>query len=516
MAAMGRLVAGQYELITVIGRGPTGTVWRAEHRGTREAFAVKLLDAQFAGDPTVVDRFIREQHVLSAFLHPAVVRVRELITDEFDLALAGELIEGPDLRQEMRVAGPVGPETALGIATQCADALAAAHAVGVVHCDLKPANILLGPGGEVRLTDSRVARLARGHRDGVSRFGDPEYAAPEVILGGPPVTATDVYGLGLVLYETLLGTPLCYGDEPAQVLGQHLRGRPVVPMEVAPALRNVLEATLAVDPQSRPPAAEVAEHLHRLAAGRHRPATPAALPPAPRIAEPAPAPAPAPPPPPARDRPPSRPARTHGRTGHAPQNRWLRPLLIALACAMVGALAVVIITSLPAAQGSSGHGAASAPPRGGSTATGGRGVPSLDATATAPNATGAAAFVRYWFATLNYAVDTGKTGPLSAASSPACRGCASVVKAISKGYQNGARLRGGEYTVREATADNFFSMDTPRIGVVYDRSPYSVVGPSGDQLESSPGVTFANCQVLLEQVDGRWRTRELSATIPLA
>ncbi|MEN3305412.1 MAG: serine/threonine protein kinase, bacterial, partial [Micromonosporaceae bacterium] len=272
---MGRLVAGQYELIGAIGRGPTGTVWRAEHRGTREAFAVKLLDAQFVNDVTVVDRFVRERHVLSTFLHPAIVRVRELVADGVDLALTGELVEGPDLRQEIGMAGSLAPEVAVGVAVRCADALAAAHLVGVVHCDVKPANVLLTADGEVRLTDCRVARLARGYREGVSRFGNPEYAAPEVILGGPPVPASDVYGLGLILYEALTGTPLCHGDDPSQVLGQHLRGRPVVPVEVPPALRDVVEATLAVDPQARPRADEVAGMLRRLLAGWRRAALPA-------------------------------------------------------------------------------------------------------------------------------------------------------------------------------------------------------------------------------------------------
>jgi serine/threonine-protein kinase len=512
MAAMGRIVAGQYELIGAIGRGPTGTVWRAERGGTREAFAVKLLDAQFASDLAVVDRFVREQHVLSAFTHPAMVRVRDLITDGPDLGFASELVAGPDLRQEIGMAGSLAPEVAVGLAGQCAEALAAAHAVGVVHCDVKPANVLIGPSREARLTDCRVARLARGHRAGVSRFGSPEYAAPEVILGGPPVTATDVYGLGLVLYEALLGTPLCYGDDAAQVLGQHLRGRPVVPVEVMPGLREVLEATLAVDPQARPEAAELAGALRRLLPALRRPA-PAALPAAPlRLADPPVRPA---------DPPPGRPhpaARHTGRpAGHAGRGQaarpWLRPVIIVAAVALVLALAGIILSSLPAAQGSAGAtGTPSAPAK----PAAGRSAPQLDASATAPTTAGAAAFVRYWFATLNYAVATGKTGPLSAASSPACHTCAVVLTAVSKGYQNGAHLQGGEYTVREATTDGFFSLEQPKLGVVYDRSPYSIVSPGGDQLESSPGVTFATCQMLLEQAGDRWRVRELYANGPVA
>ncbi|MEN3308697.1 MAG: hypothetical protein V7603_4899, partial [Micromonosporaceae bacterium] len=156
------------------------------------------------------------------------------------------------------------------------------------------------------------------------------------------------------------------------------------------------------------------------------------------------------------------------------------------------------------------------PTAGAASLTAGPSAPQLAASGTAPTAAGAAAFVRYWFEALNYAVATGRTGPLSAASSPACRACAAVLAAVSKGYQSGARVQGGQYTLRQATTDNFFSTDQPKLGVVYDRSPYSIVSPGGDQLESSPGRTFANCMVLLEQVDGRWRLREVSADKPLA
>ncbi|MBO0870442.1 MAG: serine/threonine protein kinase, partial [Micromonosporaceae bacterium] len=243
---MGQLIAGSYELGAEIGRGPTGTVWRARHRGTRETFALKLLAPEFVTDPAVVDRFLRERSVLMAYLHPSMVPVRDVILEEPELVLVTDLVDGVDLRRYLGRSGPLDLESASQIVAVSAEALGAAHAAGVVHSGVKPANVLVTRSNEVRITDCRVTRLTRRRRNGAATFTDPEYVAPEVILGGPPVPASDVYGLGLVLYEAVMGGPLCRGDSPAEVLNQHLRGRPVVPTSLPHPLRDLLEACLAI------------------------------------------------------------------------------------------------------------------------------------------------------------------------------------------------------------------------------------------------------------------------------
>jgi hypothetical protein len=514
---MGRIVAEQYELIGAIGRGPTGTVWRAEDRATREAFAVKLLDAQFANDATVVERFVRERHALSALAHPALVRVGDLVADGMDLALVGDLVLGLDMRQEIGMSGGFPPDIAVQLCLHAAEALAAAHAAGLVHGDIKPANLLLTEARNVteagelagarvlRITDCRVAWLARGHRDGVSRFGSPEYAVPEVILGSPPVPATDVYGLGLVLYEALLGVPLFFDDDPSHVLRQHLRGRPVVPLDVPAPLRDVVESALAREPQARPRADEFADDLRRLlSAQRRRTATPA--PPPPVVERPAQH--------SAASAPPSGGGRRPNRAVAAISSRR-RPLVIGAVVALIAVLTGLILASLPDARGSAG-GAGALPSGGATNQHTGWPAPQLSAEASAATADGAAIFTRYWFDALNYAVATGDTGPLSAATNPDCHTCAAILAAINRGYGNGAHLQGGEYTLRQATADNFFTLTQPKLGIVYDRRPYSVVASSGAQLESSPGVTFATCQVLLERVADHWRLREIFGSTPVA
>ena len=167
------------------------------------------------------DRFSRP------ILHPSYVRVRELIAGEGLVALVMEYVSGWDLRRHVGHSVGLQPSVVADIGLGVAEALAAAHDAGVVHCDLKPSNVLLDePSGRPRLTDCRVARLARGYHGRLAWYGDAAYASPEVISGGPPVPATDVYALGLMLYEMLAGTPPYAGLDQEQVIAGHLARPP--------------------------------------------------------------------------------------------------------------------------------------------------------------------------------------------------------------------------------------------------------------------------------------------------
>lgn len=490
---MRRIVGQRYELISAVGRGPTGLVWRARHLVTGEDVALKVLDARFARDAAIVDRFVQQQQVLGTFVHPVLLRMRDLVADEVDLAVAAELVDGSDLSQEIRLTGPLAPDAALPVVTACADALAAAHAVGMVHCDIKPTNILLPGSGEPRLTDFRVARLARGYLDGWSRFGHPQYAAPEVIEGGPPVAATDVYGLGLVLYETLLGVPLCSGGDPAQVLRQHLRPRPVALLRLPPPLDEIVEASLAVDPAERPTAEQLAVALREVLAALGPRAAQQVSPAAVR-----------------QPGPPTHAAAPPRRPSAAPAGRSYRLLTIALA-ALLAALAGLAFAYRPTTARDDGGGGGTA---GGSSRgdASGRAAPQRPDAADATTGEGGEAFTRYWFATLDYAVATGDTRPLAAVSQPDCRACAGALGSVRKGYGDGARIQGGQVTVRGAAADNFFSVNHPRVLVVFDRAPYSVVDAGRRRTANVSGVTFADCQVLLNWTDDGWRMREITGT----
>jgi serine/threonine protein kinase, bacterial len=510
-------VTQSYELTSQLGRGPTGTVWRARHRSTGERVAVKLLHADLATDPEVVARFIRERHLLTAALEPTVVPVRELLTGEAELALVTELIPGPDLRERLRGNGALPATVAVWVALDIARALDSVHGAGLVHGELKPTNVLFAPpDGAVRLTDARIARLTRGYREGPARFAEPAYAAPEVILGGPVVPPTDVYALGLLLFEMLAGEPLC-----AEGLSAHLRARPVVPLGLPAVLRELIEECLQLDPERRPVPAAVAARLRRLdrspgpaipyprvgrrtGPGYERPVLPQLPPePAPPL-EPAPVPERSPVPEPAhRVRAHALAARTRTRAG----------LLAAAALAIV-ALTVVVLRSLPSATSQQAPAARTAPAAAATLSP--SGPPQLTADTRAATQAGAAAFVRYWFATLSYAAASGDTAPFDSASGQGCQACTSATQAIRSGWQDGRQMRGGGYTVRDVSSDGFFTIEHPALTAVFDRSPRSTLAGAGTELGMLPGVTFATCRVLLERDGGDWRVLSVQSDQPLA
>jgi serine/threonine-protein kinase len=516
---MAHQLSGRYELTALIGRGPNGAVWRARELGTRETLAVKLLDGKLSGDPHTVDRFLRERHVLTAFLHLAYVRVRDLIAEDGVIALVMELVTGTDMQQLIDRSGPLTAADSVVVATTIAEALAAAHDAGVVHCDLKPSNVLIEEdSGQVRLTDIRVARLARGYLTGVDRFTSPEYAAPEVIRGGPPVPATDVYALGLLLMEMLTSTTPFHGAHPDEVLEWHLKAEPVIPRDVPSRLRRLIEDCVHLEPAWRPTARQVSDELRRV--------LPAFSPYAPGESElvtppsrPVPSPARTPQPvveTPAEPPQPGRRARP-GPLRRQPAGVRLAALVGALVLA-AGAVVFAVLGLSIGDSGGQGSNAAGTTVTGAPTAgtrpsaQGGATVaaPQQPASAQPHTLEGATAFVYYWFNALDYAVATGNTASLAAASSPNCKTCGEAIGVIQAGYSNGGSLRGGQYTLRDAKADGFWNIEKPLLHVVFDRTPRSAVSADGGTRGVLDGATFATCQIYLERIDNRWRVVDVS------
>jgi serine/threonine-protein kinase len=501
--------SGQYELSTLIGRGPTGEVWRAVDRNTREGVAVKVLDAGFGADPATVDRILREQHILTAFLHPTFVRVRDVVTGESGLALVTEFVQGWDLGRHLAHTGPLETATAVQVATILADALAAAHDAGVVHCDLKPSNVLLEePSGEVRVTDCRVGRLARGYHGQAAWYVNPEYAAPEVIRGGAAVPGSDVYGLGIILYEMLLGTTPYRSDDPGEVIAGHLRAEPWLPATVPDPLRRLVEDCLEGEPAARPSALAVARRLRQLdVSGGPEPVRepPEVLPAvvAPPRAEYVPV-EPVTAPPPARPRPAPRQPRSGGLTG-------VRGAVLAGALALVIAVAVLGLRLLSPASGNEPQGGGPASTDVGPPATERTTPPQAPASAEPATAEGGSAFVRHWFEALNYAIGTGDTSALDTASSTSCRTCADVIAFVRKAYAEGG-IRGGGYTLRNVTTDDFWSLENARFGIVFDRSARSTLTSGGGQGDVLNGATFLSGQMLLERADDSWRVIDVQTS----
>ncbi|MFD4720683.1 serine/threonine-protein kinase [Streptomyces sp. NPDC058423] len=288
-----RPVGSKYLLEEPLGRGATGTVWRARQRETAgaeaavpgqpgETVAIKVLKEELANDADVVMRFLRERSVLLRLTHPNIVRTRDLVVEGDVLALVMDLVDGPDLHRYIRDNGPFSPVAASLLTAQIADALASSHDDGVVHRDLKPANVLLAErNGEMHpmLTDFGIARLADS--PGLTRthefVGTPAYVAPESAEGRPQTSAVDVYGAGIMLYELVTGRPPFAGGTALEVLHRHLSEEPRRPSTVPGPLWTVIERCLRKEPGERPSAENLARGLRVVAAGIGVHSTPAQI-----------------------------------------------------------------------------------------------------------------------------------------------------------------------------------------------------------------------------------------------
>ncbi|MFH9815839.1 serine/threonine-protein kinase [Streptomyces sp. NPDC017230] len=269
---MARKIGSRYTAHQILGRGSAGTVWLGE--GPEGPVAIKLLREDLASDQELVSRFVQERTALLGLEHPHVVSVRDLVVDGNDLALVMDLIRGTDLRTRLDRERRLAPEAAVAIVADVADGLAAAHAAGVVHRDVKPENVLLdmrgplGPGGShpALLTDFGVAKLIDTPRRtrATKIIGTPDYLAPEIVEGLPPRAAVDIYALATVLYELLAGFTPFGGGHPGAVLRRHVT-ESVVPLPGIPdELWQLLVQCLAKAPASRLRASELGARLREL------------------------------------------------------------------------------------------------------------------------------------------------------------------------------------------------------------------------------------------------------------
>ncbi|MEU4109986.1 serine/threonine-protein kinase [Streptomyces sp. NPDC027717] len=266
---MARKIGSRYTANQILGRGSAGTVWLGE--GPDGPVAIKLLREDLASDQELVGRFVQERTALLGLEHPHIVTVRDLVVDGNDLALVMDIVRGTDLRTRLERERRLAPEAAVAIVADVADGLAAAHAAGVVHRDVKPENILLdmrgplGPGGAhpALLTDFGVAKLIDSPKRtrATKIIGTPDYLAPEIVEGLPPRAAVDIYALATVLYELLAGFTPFGGGHPGAVLRRHVT-ETVVPLPGIPEeLWQLVVQCLAKGPASRLRASELATRL---------------------------------------------------------------------------------------------------------------------------------------------------------------------------------------------------------------------------------------------------------------
>ena len=252
----GRLLGERYRLVERINRGGTAEVWRARDERLDREVAVKVLGAE--ADPAFRERFTTEARRAAAVTHPHIVTVFDEGQDGSDAFIVMEHVRGRSLRDIVAERGALPAAEVATLVRQLAGALDATHRAGLVHLDVKPANVIVDEAGNAKLTDFGIARAARDSEER-ELVGTARYIAPERVEGRPVSARTDVYGLALVAYELLTGQPAFPGAENEDLLRDRLeRGAPHI-RSAEPGLSETADAViargLARDPERRYPTA---------------------------------------------------------------------------------------------------------------------------------------------------------------------------------------------------------------------------------------------------------------------
>ena len=253
----GDVIAGRYELVELIGRGGMSTVWKAEDRLLDRTVAIKVLHEQLTQDEEYVERFRREARSVAQLSHPNIVTVIDRGEDEGSQYIVFEYVAGENLKQLIERSGPLPVRDALLLTLQMARALSFAHDRGLIHRDVKPQNVLLNEDGQAKMTDFGIARSVdvEGVTITGTVLGTSEYIAPEQARGQRVDALTDVYSVGVVLYELLTGGVPFHGENFVAIALRHvnepapsvLERRP----DCSPRVGLAVERAMAKRPEDR-------------------------------------------------------------------------------------------------------------------------------------------------------------------------------------------------------------------------------------------------------------------------
>ena len=254
--AAGVLVTGRYQIIGLLGKGGMGEVYRANDLTLDQPVALKFLPESMARDAAMLARFHNEVRVARQVSHPNVCRVYDLGEVDGRPYLSMEYIDGEDLGSLLRRIGRLPADKALEFARRICAGLAAAHDKGVLHRDLKPSNIMVDSQGRVFITDFGLAAVTGELREAQAREGTPAYMAPEQLAGSEVTARSDIYALGLVLYEMFAGKRPFEAGTLAEMVRLQQQSTPAslttLVKDVDPAVERVIQRCLAADPRNRP------------------------------------------------------------------------------------------------------------------------------------------------------------------------------------------------------------------------------------------------------------------------
>jgi eukaryotic-like serine/threonine-protein kinase len=278
----GMTLAGRYKLTDHVAAGGMGEVWRGQDEVLGRTVAVKIMLPSLVAEPGFVERFRDEARTMATISHSGVVNVYDYGSDQGVTYLVMEFVEGDALSKTLARVGRLTPARTMSLIAQAADALQAAHDKGIVHRDVKPANLLVRPNGTLVLTDFGIARSAAASQLTAAGavLGTASYISPEQASGAVATPASDVYALGVVAYQCLAGRRPFEGGSPIEIALQHIDGTPPpLPPDIPAPVRAVVDRCLSKQPAQRWPSAASLAAAARLAATGHpvgRPTSPAA------------------------------------------------------------------------------------------------------------------------------------------------------------------------------------------------------------------------------------------------
>ena len=247
-----------YRITDEVATGGMATVFRAVDTRNGREVAIKVPHSQAEADPVFYSRFQREIEIGQKLDHPGLIKVLESGTPGC-VYMASEWVDGRSLRHVLSETGKLPIECALNIAIQICDALEYAHSQGIVHRDLKPENIMVGPGDRIKIMDFGIASVAGARRLTFGKLsevmGSPDYISPEQVKGKRGNSRSDLYALGIVLYEMLTGTVPFNGSNAYAIMNDRLLNHPIPPRRMEPAispqLQEILYRALERDPKNR-------------------------------------------------------------------------------------------------------------------------------------------------------------------------------------------------------------------------------------------------------------------------
>ena len=253
--APGVVLFGRYRLDERLGQGGIAEVWRAHDEQLDRDVAIKLLHRHLLPDERSRERFAAEARAVAGLSHPGIVTVHDVVADDEQAAIVLELVDGEALSDVLARRGRLPEIAAAAVTAEIAHALQAAHDRGLVHRDVKPANVLLSVDGHARIVDFGIARALDDHESAFTLpgtiMGTLRYMAPEQLSDGVADRATDVFGLGSLLYEMLVGRPPFPAATPAALMAQQRQGAPHI-HGASPELAGLARTALQHDPERRP------------------------------------------------------------------------------------------------------------------------------------------------------------------------------------------------------------------------------------------------------------------------